>query len=159
MSSVRATVKHSGGVAVFVNDSWSNYVSLWKQNIDGTRLWLQFQRSRAAPLFLAVVYAPSEGSPYADEGLFDNIAAEVSMIQNLGGSILLISDFNAKTSAADDYADCRYFANHMPDTLPLGNDFPEVLPKRHNSDKGGLKGWHNEFLDLCRSSGLFILNG
>jgi hypothetical protein len=27
----------------------------------------------------------------------------------------------------------------MPDTLPLGNDFPEVLPKRHNSDKGGWK--------------------
>ncbi len=25
--------------------------------------------------------------------------------------------------------------------------------------RGGLKGWHNEFLDLCRSSGLFILNG
>ncbi len=47
----------------------------------------------------------------------------------------------------------------MPNTLPLGNDFPEVLPKRHNSDKGGLKGWHNESLDLCSSSGLFILNG
>jgi hypothetical protein len=33
------------------------------------------------------------------------------------------------------------------------------LPKQHNSDKGGLKDWHNEFLDLCRSSWLFILNG
>jgi hypothetical protein len=47
----------------------------------------------------------------------------------------------------------------MPDMLPLGNDFPEVLPERHNSDKGGLKGWHSEFLDICRSLGLFILNG
>ncbi len=81
------------------------------------------------------------------------------MIQDLGGSILLIGDFNARTNAADDYADCRYFADHMPDTLPLGNDFPEVLPERHNLDKGGLKGWHNEFLDLCCSSRLFILNG
>jgi len=25
--------------------------------------------------------------------------------------------------------------------------------------RGGLKGWHNEFLDLCHSSELFILNG
>jgi hypothetical protein len=91
--------------------------------------------------------------------LFDNIAAEVGMIQNLGGSILLTSDFNARTNAADVYVDCHYFAEHMLDTLPLGNDFPEVLPKRHNSDKGGLKGWHNEFLDLCSFSGLFILNG
>jgi hypothetical protein len=91
--------------------------------------------------------------------LFDNITAEVGMIQDLGGSILLIGDFNARTSATDDYVDCRYFADHMPDTLPLGNDFLEVLPKRHNSDKGGLKGWHNEFLDLCCSLGLFILNG
>jgi len=71
----------------------------------------------------------------------------------------LISDFNARTNVADDYVDCRYFADHMLDTLPLGNDFSEVLPERHNSDKGGLKGWHNEFLDLCRSSGLLILNG
>jgi hypothetical protein len=47
----------------------------------------------------------------------------------------------------------------MPDTLPLGNDLPKVLPERHNLDKGGLKGWHNEFLDLCSSSRLFILNG
>jgi hypothetical protein len=105
------------------------------------------------------VYAPPKGSPYVDESLFDNIAAEVGMIQDLGGSILLIGDFNARTSAANEYADCRYFEDHMPDTLPLGNDFWEVLPERHNSDKGGLKGWHNEFLDLCCSSGLFILNG
>ncbi len=81
-------------------------------------------------MFLAVVYAPPKGSPYANEGLFDNIAAEVGMI-------LLIGDFNARTSAADDYVDYLYFAEHMPDTLPLGNDFSEVLPKRHNSDKGG----------------------
>ncbi len=80
-------------------------------------------------------------------------------IQDLGGNILLTGDFNARTSVADDYVDYRYFVDHMPDTLPLGNDFLEVLPERHNSDKGGLKGWHNEFLDLCRSSGLFILNG
>jgi hypothetical protein len=105
------------------------------------------------------MYAPPKGSPYADEGSFDNIAVEVSMIQDLGGNILLIGDFNARTSAIDDYVDCRYFADHMPDMLPLGNDFLEVLLERHNSDKGGLKGWHNEFLDLCCSSGLFIFNG
>jgi hypothetical protein len=139
MSSVKATVKHSGGVAVFVNDSWSDYVSLWKQSTDGTKLWLQFQCSRAATLFLAIMYAPPKGSPYVDEGLFDNISAEVDMIQDLGGSILLTSDFNAKTNVADDYVDCRYFADHMPDMLPLGNDFPEVLPERHNSDKGGVE--------------------
>jgi hypothetical protein len=40
MSSVRATVKHSGGVVIFVNDSWLDCVSLWKQSTDGTRLWL-----------------------------------------------------------------------------------------------------------------------
>ncbi len=80
-------------------------------------------------MFLDVVYAPPKGSPYVNEGLFDNIIAEVNMIQDLGGSILLIGDFNARTSAANDYADCRYFADHMPDTLPLGNDFPEVLPE------------------------------
>ncbi len=86
------------------------------------------------------MYAPRKGSPYANEGLFDNIVAEVGKIQDFGGSILLTGDFNARTSAADDCVDCRYFAYHMLDTLPLGNDFPEVLPERHNSNKGGLKG-------------------
>jgi hypothetical protein len=100
------------------------------------------------------VYAPPKGSAYANEGLFDNIVVEVGMIQDLGGSILL-----TRTNAADNYVDCRYFAEHMLDMLPLGNDFLKVLHERHNSDKGGLKGWHNEFLDLCNSSGLFILNG
>jgi hypothetical protein len=72
------------------------------------------------------VYVPPKGSPYANEGLFDNITAEVDMIQDLGGSILLTGDFNARTSVADDYVECRYFADHMPNTLPLRNDFPEV---------------------------------
>jgi hypothetical protein len=61
-------------------------------------LWLQFQRSGATPLFLAVMYVPPKGSPYVDEGLFDNITIEVGMIQDLGGSILLTGDFNARTS-------------------------------------------------------------
>jgi len=140
MSSIRTTVKHNGGVIIFVNDSWSDCVSLWKQSTDGTRLWLQFQRLGAAPLFLAVVYAPPKGSPYVNEGLFDNIATEVDTIQDLGGNILLTGDFNVRTSATDDYVHCRYFADHMLDMLPLGNDFLEVLLERHNSDKGGLKG-------------------
>jgi hypothetical protein len=122
-------MKHSGGVAVFVNDTWSDYVSLWKQSTDGTRLWLQFQRSRATPLFLAVVYAPPKGSPYVDEGLFDNIAAEVGMIQDLGGSILLTGDFNARTNATDDYVDCHYFADHMPDMLSVGNCYGSTTNK------------------------------
>ncbi len=41
-------------------------------------------------------------------------------IQDLGGSILLTGDFNARTNAADTYVDCRYFGDHMPDTLPWG---------------------------------------
>ncbi len=61
-------------------------------------------------MFLAVVYAPPKGSPYANEGLFDNIVAKVGMVQDLGGSILLTSDFNARTSAADNYVDCCYAA-------------------------------------------------
>jgi hypothetical protein len=127
MSSIRVVVKHSGGVAIYVNDASSDCVSLWKQSTDDTRLWLQLQRSGAAPLFLAIVYAPPKGSPYADESLFDNIVAEVGMIQDLGGNILLTGDFNARTSATDDYVDYHYFADHMPDMLPVGNDFPEVL--------------------------------
>jgi hypothetical protein len=50
MSSIRAAVKH-GGVAVFVNDSWLDCVSLWKQSTDGTKLLLQFERSGATLLF------------------------------------------------------------------------------------------------------------
>jgi len=137
MSSVKAAVKHSGGVAVFVNDSWSDCVSLWKQSTDGTRLWLQFQRSGVALLFLAVVYAPPKGSPYANEGLFDNIDAEVGMIQDLGGSILLTGDFNARTSAADDYVDYRYFAEYMPDTLPLGKTSRRFCLSDITRTKGG----------------------
>ncbi len=58
------------------------------------------------------MYAPPKRSPYTDEGLFDNIVAEVGMIQDLGGNILLTGDFNARTSATNDYVDCRYFAPH-----------------------------------------------
>ncbi len=74
------------------------------------------------------------------------------------GDVLLAGDFNARTGTNTDFIDCSQLADVLlvpqaiKDTLP--NDMLE-----HQNRNTIIAGWHREFLDLCRTAGLFILNG
>ncbi len=65
--------KHSGGIAILVRETWANSTAVLKTARDGTKIWLRlgnvFQRS----LFLCIVYVAPQGSPYADNNLFEHI--------------------------------------------------------------------------------------
>jgi len=82
-----------------------------------------FQR----PLFLCIVYVVPQGSPYADNNLFEHICQEVGEAMSLGG-VLLAGDFNARIGTNTDCSqlvDVLLVPQAIEDTLP--NDMLERL--------------------------------
>jgi hypothetical protein len=112
-----------------------------------------FQR----PLFLCIVYAAPQGSPYAGNNLFEHICQEVGEAMSLGG-VFFAGDFNAKTSTNTDFINCSQLADVLLMPQAIEDTLPNDMLERQNRDTV-TAGWHREFLDLCRTTGLFILNG
>jgi hypothetical protein len=102
--------KHSGSIAILVKETWANSTIIWKTARDGTRIWLRLGNDFQRPLFLCIIYAAPQGSPYANSSLFEHICQEVGEAMSLGG-VLLAGDFNARTGTNIDFIDCNQLAN------------------------------------------------
>ncbi len=97
--------KHRGGIALLVRETWANNIIVWKTARDGTRIWLRLGNVVQRPLNLCILYAAPQDSPYADSNLFEHICQEVGKAMSLG-DVLLVGDFNARTSTNTDFIDC-----------------------------------------------------
>ncbi len=117
--------KHSGGIAILVRETWANSNDVWKTARDGTRIWLRLDNAFQRPLFLCIVYAAPQGSPYADNSLFEHICQEVRETMSLGG-VLLAGDFNARTCTNIDFIDC----NQLADVLLVPQAIEDTLPNK-----------------------------
>ncbi len=149
--------KHSGGITILVRETWANNTTVWKTTRDGTRIWLRLGYAFQRPLFLCIVYAAPQGSPYADSSLFEHICQEVGEAMSLG-NVLLVGDFNARTGTNINFIDCSQLANVLLVSQAIEDTLPNDMLERQNRDTVTTR-WHCEFLDLSRSTGLFILNG
>jgi hypothetical protein len=149
--------KHSGSIAVLVRETWANIIVVWKTARDGIRIWLHLGNAFQRPLFLCIVYAAPQGSLYADNNLFEHICQEVGEAMSLGG-VLLVRDFNARIGTNTDFIDCSQLADVLLVPQDIENTLPNDMLKCQNRDTV-MASWHHEFLDLCRTAGLFILNG
>jgi hypothetical protein len=76
---------------------------------------------------------------------------------NLGG-VLLAGDFTARTGTNIDFIDCSQLADVLLVPQAIEDTLPNDMLERQNRDTVTV-GWHCEFPDLCRTAGLFILNG
>jgi hypothetical protein len=74
------------------------------------------------------------------------------------GGVLLVRDFNVRTGTNTDFIDCNQLADVMLVPEAIENTLPNNMLERQNRDTV-MAGWHREFLDLCRTAGLFIFNG
>ncbi len=74
------------------------------------------------------------------------------------GGVLLAGDFNARTGINTDFIDCSQLADVLLVPQAIEDTLPNNMLERQNRDTV-TAGWHREFLDLCRTAGLFILNG
>jgi hypothetical protein len=74
------------------------------------------------------------------------------------GGVFLAGDFNARTSTNTNFIDCSQLANVLLVPQAIEDSLPNDMLGRQNRDTVTAS-WRREFLDLCRTAGLFILNG
>ncbi len=67
-------------------------------------------------------------------------------------------DFNARIGTNIDFIDYSQLADVMKVPEAIEDTLPNNVLERQNRDTVTV-GWHREFLELCRTAGLFILNG
>jgi hypothetical protein len=115
--------KHSGGIVVLVRETWANNTAVWKIVRDGTRIWLRLGNVFQRPLFLCIVYVAPQGSPYADNSLFEHICQEVGEAMSLG-DVFITGDFNARTGTNFDFIDC----SQLTDVLLVPQAIEDTLP-------------------------------
>jgi hypothetical protein len=125
--------KHSGGIAVLIRETWANSTAIWKTARDGTRIWLCLGNAFQRLLFLCIVYATPQGSPYVDNNLFEHICQEVGKAMSLG-DVLLARDFNARTGTNTDFIDCSQLTDVLLVPQAIEDTLPNDMLERQNRD-------------------------
>ena len=154
----------SGGVAVLVHNSLSDYITVLDTDIKST-IWIRLDKSICQiPIVFGLIYNPPENSPYADISIFDQIENTIVDIisQNSNAGISLLGDFNARTGVLSDRMESintKYEDGHVM----LDNDDASCTTSqsgrlRSNSDKI-INQMGRRLIDMCRSLNLHMLNG
>jgi hypothetical protein len=82
---------------------------------------------------MCIVYAASQGSPYANCSLFEHICQEVGEAMSLGG-VLFAGDFNAKIGTNIDFIDCNQLADVLLVPQAIEDTLPNDMLERQNRD-------------------------
>lgn len=151
------------GLCVLVRNNFVSFVEVLELSSESV-LWLKVSKGLAGEDFiLGAVYVPHEGSVHYNDDVFDNIAQDVSNINNeYNVPIILIGDFNSRTGLMDDSVVCD---DIVADICGFDTDygFKEVMPdtftnERYNRDKKvNNNGKH--LIEFCKCFDLKVVNG
>ena len=73
----------SGGVAILVHNSLSDYVTVLDTDIKST-IWIRLNKNICQiPIVFGLIYNPPENSPYADISIFDQIEGSGSLFRQV----------------------------------------------------------------------------
>ena len=154
--------RYSGGLVALVKKNVSKGVSYSKSpNLNGQIIWLKLSKSffkLQNDIYLAIVYiSPQYSSLNVNDNtdFFDGLERDIIWFSQKG-QVILTGDFNARTATELDYIhndDCSYLPIHDINYTP---DRPIRI--RFNQDKT-CQAYGKTLLNVCKSSGLRILNG
>ena len=151
--------RNSGGIAVYIRNEYVSDDILFLQSDDDI-LWLKINLEN--DLYLGLCYVLPELSSrqsMVDTSTFDRLNDSIVSIYSITNeqcNILLAGDFNSRTSDNVDYV--AFDSDSNFDVLPDDYIADRCLP-RFSQDKGHLNSNGTFLLDLCKQSGLRILNG
>ena len=145
--------RESGGMIIWYKAYLTQAIETVK--IGEYHIWLRIKKDTITlkeSIFLCALYIPPSESPYFKEDCFLQLEEEISHYQTLG-KILVCGDINARTGTVPDIV-----SNQGNKYIPNFN-FPEIQNQpRKNYDKIVNQNGR-QLLQLCRSLGLYIING
>jgi exonuclease III len=155
--------KGSGGVAILVKRGIRSGVAFHQSNSPDL-IWVQLKRHFFGcddDIFIGVMYISPINSSYSlrqDISVWESLSADIAKYQ-LKGKVMLMGDLNTRTGSLPDFVqndDGQY--TPVPDSYLADDTTP--LTARHNVDKVCHQtDYVDSLLDVCKSTGLRILNG
>ena len=119
----------SGRIFVAIKDNISEYFCLVEGNCSELVLWLQEKVSDTNKrVALGFVYVPPSNSFYYDDESFEKLESDINILKNKGFEILLMGDFNARTTENRDFDE---FDDKLLDYVGMQS---ELLPNETIAD-------------------------
>ena len=134
--------------------------------------WILLKKSCVSTqcdIYIANAYIVPEGSTYETENVFYKIQNEISKIPQ-GAKIVVCGDYNARTGSLPDYHVELYEGSNgeLSNLLLLECDDTSTLVEymyhnnmliRHSKDKAVINRHGHDLINLCKDTGMLILNG
>lgn len=146
--------RDSGGTIIWHKLEIDKYIQLIKK--EESHVWLKINNQLSQTtkdIFLCALYIPPSESPYYNENIFETLHSQINHFQALG-SVLVCGDFNARTGSLHDYT------TDNGNNYIFGQSFQQnsVHLSRNNFDTQVNKNG-KLLIELCRSLGIYIING
>ena len=156
----KRAVKYTGGIAVVFKQKLRNGVKIIDMK-DSEFLWVKLCKEffkYDQDIYIGIIYINPINSTFESSKNFDSyecLEKEITKFSALG-NVILMGDFNARTSIEADYIiqdDAKY--------LPLDDNYitDEIDYNRYSYDRARLNQYGHKLLEICKSTGLRILNG
>lgn len=146
--------RDSGGMLIWYKSELTHCIKLIKTG--AFFIWLEINKELTLTqknVFLCAAYIPPIESPYFKEDMFSTLEDEINHFQ-ARGHIVVCGDFNARTGQEPDTLSTQG-DKHLPGGSNISSP---ICPPRNNHDHTTNK--HGpQLLQLCRSLGLYIVNG
>ena len=151
--------RNSGGVIIYVNNEINTGITVLKNVTKSkNRIWLKLNKTFFGfdkDIFLCGIYIPPVCSfHYNNE--YENLEKEIKTLSK-DGSILLMGDFNSRTSCSTDFILNDNNNEYLETILPI--DYKSDFHYMRKSQDRTINVQGRELLDLCVSAKIRILNG
>jgi hypothetical protein len=155
--------KGSGGTAILVKSDIRKGVA-FHQSKSPDLIWIQLKKEFfhcISDIFVGVVYVSPINSTYTlnqDSSVWEELNIMVEKFQSIG-KVVLIGDFNTRTKSLADFIQSDD-TNFTPVSDSYSSDDYEIRSERLSSDTlCQPKGFVDSLLNMCKATGLRILNG
>ena len=144
----------SGSISLLFKTKLQSMVTI--ERLTKNTLWCRIDKSllnSTKHLYLCGIYIPPIKSHYFDKDIFEKLETEILQFSQKG-NMLLLGDFNARTSKLDDFISKE--GNTFIKDITENSAHP---PKRNNFDSSVNDHGKVSILQLCKNCNLRILNG
>ncbi|MES9880123.1 MAG: reverse transcriptase family protein, partial [Sedimenticola sp.] len=155
--------RNSGGIIVYVKEYLANDVTLYSEH-DDSYIWLKCNGTLfnlTDDLYVCSSYIIPENTSrqaFVECNIFNDILDDISNIQNTTNNechLMLLGDLNSRCGSLLDYVplDRADHVDALPDDYTCDTELPRMSQDSVINSNGRL------LIDLCRASGLRIVNG
>lgn len=147
--------RRSGGILIWYKEELKEHVKAIKRG--DNHIWMKISSSILScqyDIYLCAAYIPPPESPYCNPDIYEVLQRETAHFQSRG-RVLICGDLSARTGTEKDYltSDGNTYilggeAHYLDSIQTIRNSYDRVVNKSGKA-----------LLNLCRSLGLYIMNG